>query len=139
MLQEGEFVRHEPCDKCGSSDANSLYSNGSYYCFSCHTFTPAEGINLNIHSQQMKNNVQLTGEAERLVKRRLSQKTCQFFRIYREGDTLRFPYFSVDGTLQGIKIKNKKKDFYYEGVPTDTLFGQHLFPSTGKRIVITEG
>ena len=24
-------------------------------------------------------------------------------------------------------------------MPTDTLFGQHLFPSTGKRIVVTEG
>ena len=27
----------------------------------------------------------------------------------------------------------------YEGKSTDTLFGQHLFPNSGKRIVITEG
>ena len=39
------------------------------------------------------------------------------------------------------RIQNKRqiKNFKYEGVSTDTLFGQHLFPSTGKRIVITEG
>ena len=41
--------------------------------------------------------------------------------------------------LKGIKVKNKQKEFTYEGVSTDTLFGQHLFPTTGKRIVVTEG
>ena len=139
MLDKGEFVRHEPCNKCGSSDANSLYTNGSRYCFSCHTYTPAEGINLNSQSTRMTNVQQLKGEAQRLNKRNLSEKTCQFFRIFRDGNTLRFPYFSTDGTLKGAKVKTKQKDFYYEGVPADTLFGQHLFPSTGKRIVVTEG
>ena len=137
-MTDAEFVRHEPCNNCGSSDANSLYTDGHYFCFSCQTYTPAEGINL-IHSQTMSNNVHLKGAAERLNKRNLSEKTNQFYRIYRDGDTLRFPYFTSDGVLQGIKIKNKKKVFTYEGISTDTLFGQHLFPTTGKRIVITEG
>ena len=43
MLEQGDFVRHEPCENCGSSDANSLYSNGSKFCYSCRTYTPAEG------------------------------------------------------------------------------------------------
>ena len=30
------------CDKCGSSDANALYSDGHMYCFSCETYTPPE-------------------------------------------------------------------------------------------------
>jgi len=87
----------------------------------------------------MSKNVQLQGSAERLHKRGLSEKTNSFYRIFRDGNTLRFPYFTSDGILKGIKIKTKQKDFKYEGVSTDTLFGQHLFPSTGKRIVITEG
>ena len=45
-MTDAEFVRHEPCNNCGSSDANSLYTDGHYFCFSCHTYTPAEGINL---------------------------------------------------------------------------------------------
>ena len=139
MSEDAEFVRHEACSNCGSSDANSLYTDGHYYCFSCHTYTPAEGINL-IHSQQRKmSNVQLTGEAEALKRRRLSEETCKKFRIYRDGATLRFPYYTSDGVLNGVKVKNKRKEFSYEGVSTDTLFGQHLFPSTGKRIVVTEG
>ena len=137
-MDEGVFVRHVPCNKCGSSDANSLYSNGSYFCYSCRTYTPAEGINLS-QSPGTMTNVELKGQPEALRRRGISQKTCQFFRIHREGDTLRFPYFTSDGVLAGIKIKTKRKIFTYEGVSTDTLFGQHLFPTSGKRIVITEG
>ena len=139
MLDKGEFVRHEPCSNCGSSDANSLYSNGSYFCYSCRTYTPAEGINLNSQSTRTMTNAQLKGEPEALRKRGLSEKTCQFFRIFRDGATLRFPYYTSDGVLKGVKVKNKRKEFTYEGVSTDTLFAQHLFPNTGKRVVVTEG
>ncbi len=136
-MTDSEFVAHEPCDNCGSSDANSVYSDGHKFCFVCHTYTPAEGINLS--QSRTMTDVKLTGEAQELRRRGLSEKTCSFFRIYRDGDTLRFPYFTEDGVLAGVKIKNKKKIFTYEGISTNTLFAQHLFPSTGKRIVITEG
>ena len=136
-MTESEFVRHLPCENCGSSDAKSLYSDGHTYCFVCHNRTPAD--NDVIHSQTVTNNVHLKGSAERLNKRNISEKTNQFYRIFRDGATLRFPYFTSDGVLKGVKIKNKQKDFTYEGISTDTLFAQHLFPSTGKRIVITEG
>ncbi len=131
-----EFVAHEPCNNCGSSDANSVYSDGHKFCFVCQTYTPAEGIN---HNHTMSKNVHLKGEAQRLSKRNISEKTCEKFRIFRDGDTLRFPYFTEGGVLQGVKIKTKQKIFTYEGVSTDTLFGQHLFPNSGKRIVVTEG
>ena len=134
---ESEFIRHIPCENCGSSDANSLYSDGHTFCFVCHHRTP--GDNDVIHSQHMLQTVHLKGSAERLQKRRISEKTNCFYRIFRDGNTLRFPYFTSDGVLKGVKIKTKQKDFIYEGVSTDTLFGQHLFPSTGKRIVVTEG
>jgi len=136
---EAEFVRHEPCSNCGSSDANSLYTDGHYYCFSCQTYTPAEGINLKSQSQRIMTNVNFKGEPEALRKRNLSEETMRKFRIYRDGNTLRFPYFTGDGILAGFKVKTKQKDFSYEGVSTDTLFGQHIFPTSGRRIVVTEG
>jgi twinkle protein len=135
-MSENEFVRHMPCSNCGSSDGNSLYSDGHTYCFVCHERT---GDNDVIHSQQVTKTVHLTGSAERLHKRRISEKTNQFYQIYRDGDVLRFPYYDESGVLKGVKTKTKKKDFRYEGIPTDTLFAQHRFPSTGKRIVVTEG
>ena len=132
-----EFIRHEPCPNCGSSDALSVYSDGHTWCFVCHNRTP--GTEDIVHNQQMTKHVTLKGSAERLQKRKISEKTNQFFRIFRDGNTLRFPYFTGDGVLAGFKVKNKQKVFTYEGQSTDTLFGQHLFPTTGKRIVVTEG
>ena len=87
----------------------------------------------------MPTNVQLRGSAERLQKRRISEKVCQQYRIHKDGDVLRFHYFSESGVLEGCKVKTKDKVFTYEGNVPGTLFGQHLFPATGKRVVITEG
>ncbi len=133
---ESEFVRHLPCDVCGSSDAASLYSDGHTFCFSCNAYTKGDG---DVHTHKMSTNVQLRGSAERLQKRNISEKVCQQYRIYKDGDVLRFYYFDDAGVVKGCKVKTKSKLFSYEGETPGTLFGQHLFPATGKRVVITEG
>lgn len=134
---ESEFLYHEPCLACGSSDGNSVYSDGHSYCFVCTAYTHAVGDNH--HRMSTATNVTLQGSAERLIKRGLSQEVCQKYKIYRDGDVLRFHYFSDAGVLCGVKKRTKSKIFTYEGDAPGTLFGQHLFPATGKRIVITEG
>ncbi len=133
---ESEFVRHLPCDNCGSSDAASLYTDGHTFCFSCNAYTKGDG---DVHTHKMSTNVQLRGSAERLQKRNISEKVCQQYRIYKDGDVLRFYYFDDAGVVKGCKVKTKSKLFTYEGETPGTLFGQHLFPATGKRVVITEG
>lgn len=131
-----EFVRHLPCDNCGSSDANSLYDDGHTYCFSCRSYGHTEE---DVQINQPMTNVRLQGSAERLQKRGISEKVCQQYKIYKDGDVLRFHYFDSSGILQGCKVKTKNKIFTFEGEAPGTLFGQHLFPATGKRVVITEG
>lgn len=32
------FVRHEPCEKCGSRDNKGVYSDGSAWCFGCGSY-----------------------------------------------------------------------------------------------------
>ena len=118
---------------CGSSDAKAIYSDGNTFCFSCQNLTTQDNHN------HMPTNVQFQGSAQRLTKRRISEETCQHYKVYRSGELLRFPYYSSDRTLQGFKTKTKLKDFKYEGNTTDTLFGQSLIPSTGKRIMVYEG
>ena len=132
-----EFLFHEPCEQCGSSDAKSVYDDGHTYCFVCHHYTHGDGEpTKHIHSTKR---VELKGSAERLQKRKISEKTCQKYKIYRDGDKLRFYYHDEDGIVKGAKVKTKDKQFKYEGESTGTFFGQHLFPSSGKRVVITEG
>ena len=132
-----EFLFHEPCEECGSSDAKSVYDDGHTYCFVCHHYTHGDG-EPSLHIHQTKS-VQITGSAQRLQKRNISQKVCEKYKIYRDGDKLRFYYHDESGIVKGAKIKTKDKQFRYEGESTGTFFGQHLFPSTGKRVVITEG
>jgi len=134
---ESEFIRHAVCENCGSSDGKSEYSDGHTYCFVCHTRT--SGNEETNHNHKMSNNVQLKGSAVRLQRRGISEETCQRYKVYRDGELLRFYYHTCDGLLQGAKVKTKQKDFYYEGISTDTLFGQHLFPTSGKRIMVYEG
>ena len=83
--------------------------------------------------------IAIRGSATRLNKRNISEKVCQQYKIYRDDELLRFHYYDENGTLIGCKTKTKDKDFFYEGQPPTCLFGQHLFPATGKRVVITEG
>lgn len=37
-----KFLRHEPCEKCGSSDAKGVFDDGHTYCWSCNGYKPSE-------------------------------------------------------------------------------------------------
>ena len=34
-----KFLKHIPCEACGSSDGNSLYDDGHQYCHVCSTYS----------------------------------------------------------------------------------------------------
>ena len=131
-----EFIRHEACNNCDSSDGNSIYSDGHGYCFVCHTYTQGDEEPIHIHHT---NHVQIKGSAERLQKRRISQQTCEKYKVYRDGDKLRFYYHDQSGIVKGAKVKTKDKQFTYEGDSPGTFFAQYLWGNSGKRIIITEG
>ena len=44
MREEGVFLYHTSCERCGSSDAKAVYSSGTAFCFSCESyFSDEEG------------------------------------------------------------------------------------------------
>ena len=85
-----EFVRHEACETCGSSDAKSVYSDGHAYCFACETYYPSDECDP--QGVTGKGKVTLQGEARALKTRGLSQKTGQKYKRYRDGEDLRHYY-----------------------------------------------
>ncbi len=135
---ESEFVTHSECSNCGSSDANSMYSDGHTYCFSCHTYVHGDGYSQS-SLLSLTNTMSYQGSAVRLQKRGLSEKTCERFKIYRDGNSMRFHYHNKDGQCIGAKVKTKGKHFTYEGDTDGSFFGQQLWKNKGKRVVITEG
>ena len=109
MNTESEFVAHEPCNNCGSSDANSRYSDGHAYCFACHTYSPGEDWT-HTHTQMNTNErVQFLGSAEQLQKRRISEATNSFYRIYRHGNTLPSHIIMKAAKLLDSKLKQSQR------------------------------
>ena len=94
MAELSEFVRHIPCDTCGSSDANSLYDDGHTYCFSCHTY-----VNGDEPPKMSQSHVLIQGEPQRLRKRKIPEEVCSKYKIYTDNNVLRFYYTDKSGRV----------------------------------------
>lgn len=138
---DSTFVRHVPCPHCGSSDANSIYTDNHQFCFSCQTYTPGDAGAT--PSEPKRSSSLIVGEYRDLSKRRIKEDTCRKFGYQVgefHGQTVQIaPYFDKDGVMVAQKIRYANKDFKFIGEPNKaTLFGAKLWGS-GKKIVITEG
>lgn len=138
MTDEAEFIRHEPCPNCPSSDAFGIYTDGHGYCFSCGHWQPGseESTEHRLHTPM----IPYEGDFTRIQNRRISEEVCKKFNVrVAPGPVIRFPYYSKERQVVGFKERPKSKDFRWVGKNEDTqLFGQQLWGS-GKAIVITEG
>src|SRR5574337_2089392 len=139
----GTFIQHMPCDNCGSSDANSLYADGSTYCFACEAVVGAEGSHQFKEKRMEKPKEFLSGSYQDLTSRKIPEDICRKYGYQvgeYKGDKCHIAnYRTADGDLVAQKIRLPGKKFSVIGNGKDMpLFGQHLF-SGGKSVVITEG
>ena len=130
-----KFVRHLPCEKCGSSDANSEYDDGHTHCFSCGNTSGRVKVALKGHS--------LLEGGEYLQFRGIPAKVAQQFgyAIHEDDDEeLQVAtYRDASGKALGQKLRGPDKKFSVRGNLEDSLYGIHLWKDGGKRVVITEG
>ena len=156
--------RNQPCadeDNCGSSDAMQIYSDGHGFCFSCQSHFKASQIegcldleDLNEEEYNAKSNHQRTttatpqGRIRGFRERHITKKTCAFFGVQSVeqsagGKIIQhwYPYANKEGVVESHKVRTMPKEFRVvpSGVTPSQLFGQHLFQSGGKRIIVTEG
>lgn len=139
LTDDSEFVRHEPCPSCGSSDALARYTDGHGHCFSCRYYEHGDGTSINVHKPQRR--MDFTGDIIPLKGRNILEDTCKKFNVRYDNETktLRFPYYNNAGQLIAFKSRDQNKNFKWSGKNEDhTLFGQQLFGG-GKSIVIVEG
>ena len=135
-MDENQFVRHEACPECTSSDAFAIYSDGGGYCFSCGHHTKGDGQS--IPTTARRRMINYSGDIAGIRSRKISEETCRKFNVRQEGPALRFPYYK-DGQVIAYKERDTQKNFTWTGKNEDhQLFGQQLFGS-GKTIVVTEG
>lgn len=141
---DSEFVSHIPCEKCGSSDANSLYTDGHTFCFSCQKVT--NGVEQPEKLKKPRGGGLIEDiEFRAIPKRKLDEETCRKwgygFGTNRRGTVVQVAnYYDTDGVVVAQKIRGPNKDFKVLGDAKNMgLYGRHLWTSGGKRLVVTEG
>lgn len=141
-MEESSFIRHIPCDQCGSSDGAALYSNGSMYCFvGAHKIKGGEMQEVEIEEKQTVSGEFVRAEFKNLAARKLSEKTLRRFNYGTYNGRHVANYYNKDGEVVAQKFRTKDKEFSWIGnVKTSGLFGQQVYTPTPKlRIILTEG
>ena len=145
MTTESKFVKHTPCDACGSSNANSLYDDGHTYCFSCETHVSGDGTETitTTKKKPMNKDIQFYDNASTLsiVDRSITSSTCLAYGVRQSNDKHFYPYYDADGVLSAVKTRNvDTKEFSIAGDFKDALlFGQTQFNKGGRYLTICEG
>lgn len=155
LEQESVFLFHAPCENCGSSDGNSVYSDGHEYCFVCeHRVPGSEERTSSLSERRPRGDYKMqqsgvwnfgesNGQYSALLSRGISKATCQkagYWIAKVNGVSYQIAdYRDQNGSLVSQKIRDKNKEFKTSGShKSDALFGKHLW-SGGKKIVVTEG
>ena len=142
MNTESEFLYHSPCENCGSSDANAVYSDGHAHCFSCQKTTQGQSTTMETNTQ--KEIKFIKGEILPLNKRHITLDTAKKYN-YEVGAYFGRPchianYYNDSKELVAQKLRYPSKEFQWLGNPKEAgLFGQETCKGKGKYITVTEG
>jgi twinkle protein len=147
------FLRHIPCEVCGSSDGNSLYDDGHEYCHVCQAFKPSDDESITVaephkmsvirNNYKQKDITVLTnkGTVKAIPERNITSATCEKYGVTQQDGKHYYPYTDEGGTRVAYKVRSvADKSFAIEGSFKDaSLFGQSLFHTGGKYLTIVEG
>lgn len=147
---KGNFIYHTSCPSCGSSDANSVYDNGTTYCFSCRAYGKVDGETRATSYTKKYNSMIPELDYRELSSRKISKEIAKRFSygftVDANGNSCQgATYYNNDGLAVAMKLRypkdsDGKKSFKFIGDPKSVnLFGKQLWSSSGKYITITEG
>ena len=142
-MTDSKLVSKGSCPDCGSSDACASYDDGHTHCFSCDVTTHGDNVPREPSTPRNKDLIHVLRFAE-LKSRKLREETLRRYGYglaEHNGKTVQVaPYHDAAGNVVAQKVRGPDKDFFVLGsLKTAGLFGQQLFRSGGKRVVITEG
>ncbi len=136
------FVRHDPCDKCGSNDNLAVYDDGSTYCFTpgCSNRSKGDGSII----KETKTMGLIDVDYIPLTKRGLKIETCKkwgYGSSMHNGQPVQVAnYRNSNGELKAQKLRTANKGFAWLGDPKAiNLYGEHLWETNGKRVIVCEG
>ncbi len=154
MESDSEFIRHVPHPECGSSDGGSLYDDGHIFCHACETLVRGKTKNPEGDNTLKAETETEDGDLQDFIEgtligplkdRGLTKETLKRFgvrlSVHNNVPTRHhYPAKTAAGDLVGWKVRTMPKNFHVEGSLNKAgLFGQHLFPSGGKKVTLCEG
>lgn len=148
-----EFVEHCPCPSCGSSDGNSLFTDGHTYCHVCSTYADSAGEKTTqAREKPKKEKAPLLehGQVKDWGKRKISKETLEHYGVtFRDiqwrgepepRQVLIFPYYDAKNREVFQKLRAFPKDFAARGEPEEAMpFGYKENAKAGRMVVIMEG
>lgn len=144
---------HVPCifDNCTSSDGFTWYEDHGY-CFVCQqrvnhgpSGETSEPVKSGTERRKVAKPLIEKERVQALSSRGIYLETCQKYDYFLgrddKGKLVQVaPYRDQKGRYVAQKVRGKDKSFRTTGDFKDVqLFGQHLWKSGGKRLIITEG
>lgn len=147
--QESEFLYHELCEACGSSDAKAVFSDGHTYCYSCEDWQPPKDGESKpqetTKKPSKKDGFISNGVAKELTKRDITVHTARKWNYVVGTDSKNKPvqianYFDDNKNLVAQKVRYTNKDFLFLGDSKCPLYGQWLWDSKNyDELIIVEG
>ena len=138
------FLKHIPCEHCGSTDGNSLYDDGHTHCFVCGKTEFEHQIEERLVMRDAvapTKKVEIRGQIKSIPDRGITQQTCEKFGVTQDEGKHYYPYHDSEGILVATKTRSvESKSFAISGdFSRARLFGQSLFHGSGKYVTIYEG
>ncbi len=157
--QDSTFLRHVPCDNCGSRDNAGIYSDGHTFCFGCGTYRPGDGEGRTDQAEAglgsteagdaggsgllARKGNRVDGRVQALPNRRLDEATCRLWGYevgeYNGQHCHIANYRDASGRVLAQKIRLPDKKFLFTGDAKEAGFYGEWLWSKGKRLVICEG
>lgn len=150
---DSRMVKRASCSYCGSSDANTVYSDGHTFCFVCHkhssgkkTFNKTLEEDDNMGDTQKP--ISYYNSLPCVAVHGVSKEVAEEFGVRSEinvvtgvPEKVYYPYYSINGELVAYKVREvDTKQFFWVGNRSKaTLFGQQRIPKSGKLLMIVEG
>jgi len=142
---QGVHLYHTSCSACGSSDANSVYDNGTAYCFSCRAWSKVtDDGRVKIYDKKynpMTPELEYKDLGKRKINTSIARKFSYGYTVDSNGNNCQgATYYNDSGVPIAMKLRYPDKSFKFIGQPKEAgLYGKQLWGSSGKYITITEG
>lgn len=142
-----KFIRHEPCEACGSKDNKGVYDDGHTHCFGCGAYTTAndDGVRDRLHNNVATPGtfIPLKGIIQSIHNRNIDEATCRHYG-YEIGEYNGDPchianYRGEAGGIIAQSLRRIGKQFTWLGDGGSIgFFGQQMWDK-GRKLTITEG